>query len=32
MYLSTNKLDSLVIDVNSNKLDGTFIGDTPTNP
>lgn len=30
MYLSTNKLDSLVIDVNSNKLDGTFIGDTPT--
>jgi len=30
MYFSTNDVGSLVIDVNSNKLDGMFIGDTPT--
>jgi hypothetical protein len=30
MYFSTNDVGSLVIDVSSNKLDGTFIGDTPT--
>ena len=30
MYLSLNELGSLVLDANSNRLDATFLGDTPT--
>ena len=29
MYISTNKLGSLVVDVSSNRLDATFLGETP---